>query len=441
MKKKYYILNLSFILLLISINVITNAQGTVKTPMNQTVYVLSDYDNPTWIALWEADAADWIDDNNSGAVRIGAATSNYNCHSYAWHVSDGGNSGDCWMNYEYGGSNLSKYWTNDSYSSTYSIGNYKKLFYGTSANHSAITTDQTGVVKSKWGTWPLYRHGRTDCPYENPSFTYYEVPISGPDYMCSSDAETFSIVNISGADYSWTGSEVSVGGSSYSTTATSGAYSRGLGYVKADVSDLPSGTTIKNLESFYIDGPDYEDVSFSLYTSGGTPVSYMCPNTHYHIYVNNNSGCSTSNYSWTVPAAWTVNYTWSNMISIYTNSTPGGNVMVDASTCCSSCGAIRIISDYFGSGYCGGMYSMVLSPNPTAGETTISLQATLEDIEFDEDAEWEVEVYSEIQVLKEKKVKLKGNKHKIKTQDWKEGIYYIRVFYKDEIITGKLVVK
>ncbi len=440
MKNIYLILrNLLLGLLFICTSVLVFGQGTIKTPKNQTIYVWNDYDNSTWLAIWEADAAEWIVDNNSDAERIGAATSNYNCHAYAWHVSDGGSSEDCWMTYEYGGPNLAKYWTNDAYSSTYSIEDCKKLFYGTTADHSAITTDQTGIVESKWGAWPRYSHSRIDCPYDNPSYTYYEVPISAPAYMCSSDAETVSTLNISGANYSWSGSEVSVSGSSYSTTATTGAYSHGLGYVRADISNLPSGTTIKNKESFYIDGPDYEDVSLSLYTTGGSPVSYMCPNTHYHIFVNS-TGCSTSNYSWTVPAAWNINYTWSNMISIYTNSTPGGNVMVDASTCCSSCGSVRIVSDYFGSGYCG-QFLMVFSPNPTTDETTLSIESTSEEKVLDENEEWELEIYNNTQILKDKKTKIKGNQYKLKTSGWKEGIYFVRVKYKDEILQGKLIVK
>ncbi len=41
----------------------------------------------------------------------------------------------------------------------------------------------------------------------------------------------------------------------------------------------------------------------------------------------------------------------------------------------------------------------------------------------------------------EKKTKLKGKSTTINTQSWKEGVYLIRAVYKDEILTGKLVVK
>jgi hypothetical protein len=60
---------------------------------------------------------------------------------------------------------------------------------------------------------------------------------------------------------------------------------------------------------------------------------------------------------------------------------------------------------------------------------------------MDESAEWDLEVYDNAQSLKEKKNKIKGKEYKIQTAGWKEGLYTVRVKYKDEILTGKLVVK
>lgn len=60
---------------------------------------------------------------------------------------------------------------------------------------------------------------------------------------------------------------------------------------------------------------------------------------------------------------------------------------------------------------------------------------------FDENTEWELEVYDNIQSLKLKKQKLKGKSTTIQTASWKEGVYMVRVKYKDEVLTEKLVVK
>lgn len=84
---------------------------------------------------------------------------------------------------------------------------------------------------------------------------------------------------------------------------------------------------------------------------------------------------------------------------------------------------------------------LFFSPNPTTGETTLSIETTSAEKTFDETAEWELEIYDQSQTLKEKKTKLKGKEHKIQTAGWKEGVYAVRVKYKDEILTGKLVVK
>jgi hypothetical protein len=91
---------------------------------------------------------------------------------------------------------------------------------------------------------------------------------------------------------------------------------------------------------------------------------------------------------------------------------------------------------------------LYFSPNPTSGETTVSIgkDATAEittstELVFDETAEWELEVYDNAQNLKEKKTNLKGNSAKLQTAGWIEGVYIVRVKYKDEILTGKLIVK
>ena len=94
---------------------------TIKTPKNQTISVSASRDTPALIIQWEAQAASWINQHSSGAVRKASATSNYNCHAYAWHISDGGDDEDCWLNNI--GTNLSKYWTNDAYSITSSRAN------------------------------------------------------------------------------------------------------------------------------------------------------------------------------------------------------------------------------------------------------------------------------------------------------------------------------
>jgi len=51
---------------------------------------------------------------------------------------------------------------------------------------------------------------------------------------------------------------------------------------------------------------------------------------------------------------------------------------------------------------CSQMFLM-FSPNPTTGETTLSIESRSEEKTFDETAEWDLEVYSPVQSLKQKK--------------------------------------
>lgn len=262
-----------------------------------------------------------------------------------------------------------------------------------------------------------------------------------PLALCTSSQRTvnngFTATNWS---YDWNASGLlsQVSGDFTPNYTVSGSSGAGIGYVYLTITS-PSGMTTSSQKAIGVNMPYPDDLTYSLYTSGGSPVSYMCRNQHYHIYLNNNSGCSLSSYTWSVPSGWSINYTYSNMISVYTNSSPGGMVEVSANTCCGV--FTKVKTGYFGSGYCGSSYAMSLSPNPSSGETTLAIEPTSSDVSFDENAEWGIEIFDQMQVLKEQKTKIKGKEQKINTSGWKTGIYFVRVKYKDEYLSGKLVVQ
>lgn len=448
MKANDYIFrNLIFTLSLMLIAITGYSQGTLQTPMGQTVYVENGSDDAYWLALWEADGAKRISDNKWDAVRKGPATSHYNCHSFAWYVTEGGGTTNRWMkqNLDNGNSNLSKYWTNDAYSSTSYVADHEKIFYST-GDHSAITTATTGKVRSKWGCLPLYEHSVDSCPYDHGALIYYTLKTpsisNSTAVFCSNTQRTLSNGYVANAlwSYDWNAAGLlnQVSGDFSPNYIVSSNSSNGYGTINLTVTS-PSGITATTQKNIGVNMPLSEDLSYNLYTTGGTPVSYMCPNTHYHLYLTNNSSCSLSNYTWSVPSAWSINYTSGNMISVYTNSTPGGRVEVSATTGCSVYTVVK--TDYLYSGYCGGYFAISLSPNPSNGETLLSIEPTSEDVVFDENAEWGVEIFDQMQVLKEQKIKMKGKEVKIQTTGWKAGIYIVRVNYKDEYLQGKLVVQ
>lgn len=291
----------------------------------------------------------------------------------------------------------------------------------------------------------MFRHHKDDCPYDPQDLHFYKLSnpsiSNGNGVVCANSQRTFGNgFTASGWVYDWSASgflnEVSGDYTpNYTASATSGI---GYGYVYLTVTS-PSGMSASSQINVGVNMPRSEDLSFSLYTNSGTPVSYMCPNQHYHIYLNNNSGCTLSNYTWSVPSGWSINYTYSNMVSVYTNSSPGGMVEVSANTCCGV--FTKVKTGYFGSGYCGSSYAMSLSPNPSSEETTLAIEPTSADVVFDENAEWGIEIFDQMQVLKEQKTKIKGKEQKINTSGWKTGIYFVRVKYKDEYLSGKLVVQ
>lgn len=143
----------------------------------------------------------------------------------------------------------------------------------------------------------------------------------------------------------------------------------------------PNLTTARTIN---VNGPKASDLGFTVKYTNGTPAPYnqMCANTHYHIYLDNDASasCGVSNLTWTIPAGWSKNYQSSNMISIYTNSSPGGQVIVKGQTCCSGCGSnMSLTTGYFGVYYsCGGYY--MASPNP--GSEYIDIDFTPDAVEM-----------------------------------------------------------
>ncbi|NQU86485.1 MAG: family 16 glycosylhydrolase [Mariniphaga sp.] len=282
--------------------------------------------------------------------------------------------------------------------------------------------------------------------------------ITCPDVICTTGNASLD-VDEDAYDITWSlypgsafTSSLSGTGKTVNNITASGNYN---GTGKITFNFKVRGESFSAEKEFGVKGPRYEDISFGVVDSGDNPANQyggtwvLCPNTTYHIYVHNDlSTCSTSNYSWTVPAAWTQYYTYQNMISINTNSSPGGPISVNANTCCNN--NVTIISDYMGTDYNCGYYYMTFTPNPTTSETTVEILKgnekekkvmSSEDLQELQNLEWEFDVYDQSQILKASNKKIKGNKHKLKVNGWKKGVYFIRAKIKDEIVFGKLIVE
>jgi len=223
--------------------------------------------------------------------------------------------------------------------------------------------------------------------------------------------------------------------------------------VRAESQSISASGTIT--ASFTVDGVA-RTVSKTIWAGGGdfllhvsrsdgVPVSTgqfgdleACPYTDYEFYVENQvSGCYTIDHFWNVPSTWTINAQQGGFISINTNDDPANFISVDANDCCMN---PLYISQYFDyENYCS-QYSLLITPNPAVSEATVSIIAVSENEYFDENAEWKMEVFDNMQNQKLKNEKLKGKNAKIQTAGWKEGVYIVRVKYKNKILQEKLVV-
>ena len=123
-------------------------------------------------AKYDADKAkEEIQNNYPDAIIIGDGTCTYNCHAYAWWVSEGGDK--CWINKtESGVDNLSNFYNDGTYVATTTPVAGDKVLY-LSDDHSAIVYSGD-TFTSKWGSLALVRHKYNYGPYDYSSLKYYK---------------------------------------------------------------------------------------------------------------------------------------------------------------------------------------------------------------------------------------------------------------------------
>ena len=175
----------------------------VETPNGSTVpdcWTLTSADVSYTSAQFAAEAVS-LHNQYNGAELIEYRSYKYNCHAYAWHVSEGG--AKVWMGrFDVTAENV--YWTDGSYTEV-AENVATKVSYHQDGNHSAIRLNSTWY-QSKWG-WagPLVKHHPNDVPVDyQPSKVkkYYRRTISGPDQIC--DEGTYTLNNLpTGATINW----------------------------------------------------------------------------------------------------------------------------------------------------------------------------------------------------------------------------------------------
>ncbi|MEZ5070006.1 MAG: T9SS type A sorting domain-containing protein [Bacteroidales bacterium] len=263
-----------------------------------------------------------------------------------------------------------------------------------------------------------------------------DIDVSGSTGTLCSTSQTYYISPPNGYSSSWTFSQPALvtnsSGTGSSATMSGNCFSIGEGNLTFTMTqdNCPTFTTSRSIK---INGPAFTDISLDVrYTDGSSvpksgSVFLLCPNTHYHITAQNSYGCAISNLSWTLPSGWTKNYQSGNMVSIYTNSNPGGQLILKGQTCCSSCGTnMTLHTGYFGIYYnCGGYY--MASPNPTNDFLDLSIgenYASLQEIGIVENIQ--VSIYDKLGTLVYDK-SYKALPQSINTLKLSEGQYFLQI--------------
>jgi len=345
---------------------------TIYIPKGENVEGILFTDVDRWVTYYEEYGAWLVDLYDWDATRVGAATHQYNCHGYAWHVSEGGN--NVLINYldQYGNQNLSKYWTGlQSYVTPGSTAIGRKIRY-TNDDHSAITTSNSSYAKSKWGKLPLYEHLKSDCPYTSTGLSYYKLnpgDLTGStSILCNNVQRTFStdITDMDGATLTWTPGSyityVSGAGTSDYTVKGSG---NGESYVDFQITTL-TGFTWSDSKSFWAGKPVVNSIN-------GPTQGYTY--TQYDFWTSpSRNPLSESEYTWMVnPESYGFNYQYYDWVTITFYAPDYYQVMARATNTCGASNwknKIVMIS---------GGYKFSASPNPTSEE--VKIMVTKEDTE------------------------------------------------------------
>ncbi len=252
--------------------------------------------------------------------------------------------------------------------------------------------------------------------------------ISGPSVVCSSGS-TFLIDNLPNVDsIIWIpGPNVTVHSGQYTDSPVIKATGDGVGGISVRLVNACGEITLgKYLWAgtpviIGLDGPTYvpSDVDTRYYPLYGYPVASP---TNFMWIVTPDDGVSYDSFGWSTLVNFS-NSGYYNIIYRGLNTCGWGDWYYSPT--------IQVYNSYY----------MMISPNPTSGEVVISIEQEAKEKSFDDNIEWELEIFDNVQNLKAKKTKLHGKEYRINTAGWKDGVYMIRAKYKDEVLTGKLIVK
>lgn len=304
-----------------------------------------------------------------GITVIGSASNLYNCHSYAWHLSEGNtwkvwmnnasaDMGACWDNIH----NIDKYWTDGCFIQVCNESEADKVHYYC-GDHSAIRSPtHAGYYESKWGPLCLVRHTISGVAYDQPSSRYYyastKISQIGSTYVCVGGSGTFGVKSISGATYSWTKSSnlnITSGSTSNQVTIQSNG-TPGLAWVEVVITTPCSGISATRRYEFALGAP-YAPITYNQ--SGG------CNGTWQTWYISADASKG-SNWYWSAPNnPWNFNIHSPYSSTTYVGVTGGGGVRVNYTDLCG-------VAKQDGVTIWSSCYGYRISPNPARSTIRIT---------------------------------------------------------------------
>lgn len=313
----------------------------------------------------------WLRRYNYRITFIAEATRKYNCHGYAWSVSEGGDTVVIKT------PNDDIYWTEESYREISPETNAKVAFLE-DADHSAIRTSQTDILISKWGYVCRFRHHVNDCPYTpKTGLKYYKLDphmTGSTSVLCANVEREFNtdITHMPQGTLTWTpGPYIAyVEGAGTPDYIVKGA-GNGSSNVKLQI-NTPSGFSWSNYKYFWAGKPiiTNQKVDGSYYYPG----FQICPGNHWLSVTPVGDGAGTA--TWIVPPGivyWvgynTLDFTFPSSLSSIAISASSANT-------CGSTGNIYFYLTKKTWG-CYGSYSMSLFPNPASDNVTITMNEIL----------------------------------------------------------------
>lgn len=178
----------NIIILVLCLGAVLSNSSTIKADDTSTFVQTP---NGTSVLAWIMDemsqndinkANEWATSEYPNALFLSDASRRYNCHAYAWYISDGGEV--VWIDDE------QAFWQDNSYVSVSTETEATKVSFG-ATYHSAETSTTSGWFISKWGGYPLMYHEASDCPYNASTLSYYKRNADNP----AASIHGFSIID------------------------------------------------------------------------------------------------------------------------------------------------------------------------------------------------------------------------------------------------------